>query len=255
MSNATGLRNQRISLYARSDVGVDGFVRPAFAFTIERWGLINDASVYSRITDEKVQMKVDAICEFDIATTVPIAGVMTETGSGVYWWIRYVDPQPRTRRVVVGIDRISEEEADVFRLAAIIANAAQGGVAIAAFVQYLFAVEVGTESGHAIVAQVASPVAVAVGAQGGVAIAAQVNSPATLVNGTEGGVMINSQADNVALITSAAQAGASVVAQVASPVAVASGAQGGTYILIADARVTDALDARVTDDGSRRVVD
>jgi hypothetical protein len=122
MSSAVGLRDQRLRLYARQEGGSDGYVEPHFLFTVERWGRLGSGRSSSQAPStggggpgERQQMKTDAVAEFafEVAAEVPLAGLLRDP-DGVLWWIRGIDPRRQTRRVVVGVDRVTPEEATTF---------------------------------------------------------------------------------------------------------------------------------------------
>jgi hypothetical protein len=108
MGTAVGLRDQRLRLYARVENGSDGFVRPVFSFSVERWGRIDEASVQTQALASQLKMKLDALVEFADETVVPVNGVMKDP-YGVMWWIRGANSNRMLRRVFVGVERVSDE--------------------------------------------------------------------------------------------------------------------------------------------------
>lgn len=124
MSSAAGLRDQRLRLYARQDGGSDGYVATYFLFTVERWGRIGSSRSLSQAPStggggpgERQQMRTDAVAEFafEVGPEVPMAGIIRDP-DGTLWWVRGVDQRRQTRRTLVGVDRVTPEEATTFLL-------------------------------------------------------------------------------------------------------------------------------------------
>lgn len=114
--NATGLRDQRVSLYTRTGQGTDGRVRSVYLFSATRWGRLDDSAAAVRVAQDRLQMKVDAVCEFADEVTVPCPGLLKETVSGQSWWVRGVYGVRQLRRVIVGLDRISVDQFATFQV-------------------------------------------------------------------------------------------------------------------------------------------
>lgn len=121
--NATGLRDQRIALYERTEQGVDGRARSVYLLTVTRWGRLDDSSAAVKQAQERLQMQIDAVCEFADEVTVPCPGLLKNTVTGDCWWVRGVYGVRQLRRVIVGLSRISVEEFasfDIFEAAAVL---------------------------------------------------------------------------------------------------------------------------------------
>lgn len=115
MSNAVGLRDQRVRLYTATDQGADGFVRMVYRFLYERWARLDESSASVRAAQAKLQLQLDALVEFDLAVEVPINGVL-KTPDGTMWWIRGINPVRQLQRVIVSAQRVTEELAKTFEL-------------------------------------------------------------------------------------------------------------------------------------------
>lgn len=109
MSSAVGLRDQPLRLYARSDSGTDGRTKPVFTFTAWWWGRLDESHVAVRAAQERLQMKVDAVAEFADEAVIPDKGVCKDP-DGTLWWIRGINSNRLLRRIIVGLDRITEEQ-------------------------------------------------------------------------------------------------------------------------------------------------
>lgn len=116
MSNATGLRDTPIRLYERTNSGTDGFVRAVFSFTAWWWGRLDESSAGVRAAQEKVQQKLDAVATFSDEAIVPLAGIAKDDTTGLYWWIRGINPVRQTRSQIVGLERITEEQVATFTI-------------------------------------------------------------------------------------------------------------------------------------------
>lgn len=107
--NATGLRDQLIKLYERNEKGTNGFSKSVFVQTDTQWGRIDETSATSRNAQDRLQMKVDAVCEFDDTVTVPTGGILVDP-DGTAWWVRGINPIRQLRRIRVLCDRVSGEQ-------------------------------------------------------------------------------------------------------------------------------------------------
>lgn len=107
---SAGLRNQRIRLYRRVSAGSDGMIRPVFMFTGEWWGRLEESRASSWQSMERIQMTSGGAAEFSDEVDVPTNGIAVDTGNGQAWWIRGITNAKTTRRKLVQIDRISDEE-------------------------------------------------------------------------------------------------------------------------------------------------
>lgn len=114
--NATGLRDTPLRMYARSNNGSDGFVRSIFTYAAWWWGRVDETSVTVRANADKLQMKLDAVAEVADEAVVPVGGILKNDVSGDCWWIRGINPVRQTRRQVIGLERISEEQLATFTL-------------------------------------------------------------------------------------------------------------------------------------------
>jgi hypothetical protein len=116
MTSAIGLRDQRLRLYARSNSGTDGVVRPVFTFTAEYWGRLDDSAAAVRLAQERLQLKVDAVAEFSDEVAPPVSGFLQDTSTGLFWWIRKFYTSRALHRVTVGLETITEEQVAQFQL-------------------------------------------------------------------------------------------------------------------------------------------
>ena len=115
MSNAVGLRDQRLRLYTMSEQGADGLARAVYTFLYERWGRLDESSAAVRAAQAKLQLKLDAAVEFDYSVDVPVNGVL-KSPDGTMWWIRGINSTRQLRRVLVGVERVTEELAATFQV-------------------------------------------------------------------------------------------------------------------------------------------
>jgi hypothetical protein len=113
MGNAVGLRDQMLRLYARANAGAPGKVRPTFTFSAQWWGRLDVGSSTERGAQDKLQLRYDARAEFADECVVPPNGVLKDQ-DGVMWWIRGITAVRTNRAILVGLDRIDEEQAKTF---------------------------------------------------------------------------------------------------------------------------------------------
>lgn len=114
-SSAIGLRDQRVRVYERTDQGTDGFPRPVFRLLYTRWGRLDDTAAATRIAQQKLQLQIDAVCEFSSETEVPPNGILKD-GDGIPWAVRGIYGVRQLRRTVVGLERIAEEKYRTFEV-------------------------------------------------------------------------------------------------------------------------------------------
>lgn len=115
MSNATGLRDQMLRLYTRTNQGVRGNVRDVFVFSNQWWGRIDTMSSSVRNAQDKAQLRYDAQAQFADECAVPAQGILKDE-DGVIWWLRGVTAVRANRTILVGLDRIDEEKYKTFVL-------------------------------------------------------------------------------------------------------------------------------------------
>jgi hypothetical protein len=115
MSNATGLRDQMLRLYARSNTGAPGKVRPTFTFSAQWWGRIDTVGSSERGAQDKLQLKYDARAQFADECMVPPNGVLKDE-NGTMWWLRGITYVRTNRTILVALDRIDEEQVKTFVL-------------------------------------------------------------------------------------------------------------------------------------------
>lgn len=112
--NATGLRDQRVMVYPRTEQGRDGRVRSVFRHDVTRWGRLDDSAAAVRFAQDRLQMRLDAICEFADEVSVPCPGILKEEQNGTCWWVRGTYSVRQLRRIVVGLERITVEQFATF---------------------------------------------------------------------------------------------------------------------------------------------
>ena len=115
MSNATGLRDQMLRLYTRTNQGRRGNVRDTFVFANQWWGRIDTTSSNVRNAQDKAQLRYDAQAQFADECSVPAQGILKDE-DGTIWWLRGVTAVRINRTIVVGLDRIDEERSKTFVL-------------------------------------------------------------------------------------------------------------------------------------------
>lgn len=117
MTNAPGLRDQRLKLYRRENKGTDGFTSPVFVLDVTRWGRVDDSTAIVRMVGERLQLKIDAVAEFADEVDVPRDGlVIDETDTSIAWWVRGIITLRQLRRVRAGLERIASEVFSTFTL-------------------------------------------------------------------------------------------------------------------------------------------
>lgn len=115
MSNATGLRDQMLRLYTRTNQGRRGVVRDTFVFANQWWGRIDTLTSSVRNAQDKAQLRYDAQAQFADECVVPAQGILKDE-SGTIWWLRGVTAVRANRTMLVGLDRIDEELSKTFVL-------------------------------------------------------------------------------------------------------------------------------------------
>lgn len=113
--NATGLRDQQLKLYQRIDQGSEGLVKAAFLFTAWWWGRLDENRATVSQMEARLQQKLDATAEFADEAIIPDNGILVDGSDGRAWWIRGVNGIRLLRRVVVGLERITEEQFATFQ--------------------------------------------------------------------------------------------------------------------------------------------
>ena len=114
-ANATGLRDQMLRLYTRTNQGTRGNVRDVFVFSNQWWGRIDTLTSSVRNAQDKAQLKYDAQAQFADECSVPSQGVLKDQ-DGTMWWLRGVTRVRITQTILVGLDRIDEELVKTFVL-------------------------------------------------------------------------------------------------------------------------------------------
>lgn len=112
-ANAVGLRDQMLRLYTRSNTGTRGNVRPTFNFSAQWWGRVDTLTSSTRNATDKLQLKYDAQAQFADECVVPANGILKDE-TGTIWWLRGITAVRATRTILVGLDRIDEEQAKTF---------------------------------------------------------------------------------------------------------------------------------------------
>lgn len=125
MSNATGMRDHRLKLYARVNKGSDGHVSPSFVLSVTRWGRLDERSSLSRDAQSRMQQQTDGVAQFSDEVTPPVDGIIVDQ-SGAAWWIRGIVNARATRAVIVYVDRVKHDE--VSTLTMVDAETPLGGV-------------------------------------------------------------------------------------------------------------------------------
>lgn len=113
-SSAIGLRDQRVKVYELTDQGSDGFARPVYKWLYTRWGRLDDTAAAVRIAQQKLQLEIEAVCEFSSETECPVNGILVDELTGLPWMVRGIYGVRLLGRTVVGLDRITEEQYKTF---------------------------------------------------------------------------------------------------------------------------------------------
>lgn len=80
-----GLLNQRLRLYAYVEADDEGVITPAYQFTVEVWGRIEDVTPRERVKSGAAQDEADAQLVCSNSHAIPARGIVTtEDGSEAY---------------------------------------------------------------------------------------------------------------------------------------------------------------------------
>lgn len=104
MTKAPGLLDQRLRFYAYRNSGSDGFVRPVYDFTVERWGRVDvtaDNQTVPMAPQAHVEYRETTVATVADYVAVPRNGILKH--DGVLYWVRgvYEVRQLRCQRVTL----------------------------------------------------------------------------------------------------------------------------------------------------------
>lgn len=109
--------DQRLRFYARTDAGADGFQRPVYEFTAERWGRIDDTSERATVPlspQAHVEHRTDAVATIAADVAVDPNGII-KVGALLYF-VRGVVTIRQLRCQRVSLERIDPTAYAMFEL-------------------------------------------------------------------------------------------------------------------------------------------
>lgn len=114
---APGTLDQRLRFYSRTDAGADGFQRPVYGFTVERWGRLDDTSERSTVPlspQAHVEHRTDAVATIAADVPVDLNGIV-KVGALLYF-VRGVVKIRQLRCQRVSLERIDPTAYAMFEL-------------------------------------------------------------------------------------------------------------------------------------------
>jgi hypothetical protein len=108
MTVAPGLLDRRLSFYARTESGADGFQRPTYVLTGTYWGRLDDTSAAQQIPlspQAHQEQRYDAAATVMDYVAVPVNGIVRDTAGPVYF-VRGIVAQRALRQQKVTLERI-----------------------------------------------------------------------------------------------------------------------------------------------------
>ena len=114
---APGTLDQRLRFYSRTDAGADGFMRPVYGFTVERWGRLDDTSERATVPlspQAHVEHRTDAVATIADGIAVDLNGIV-KVGALLYF-VRGVVKIRQLRCQRVSLERIDPTAYAMFEL-------------------------------------------------------------------------------------------------------------------------------------------
>lgn len=114
MSNATGLRSQRIRIYERREDGSQGFSRPVYRYAATLWGRLDDRTARQTVNvppQAHSEYRYGARATFSYRAAIPNDGVLKVTvdGEEQLYFVRGVTYRRALWRAEVDAERIDVE--------------------------------------------------------------------------------------------------------------------------------------------------
>ena len=117
---AAGLLDRRLRFYERQDSGADGFSRPVWVFTVERWGRI-DVQTNATATpsgQSHREQRLTAAVTVDDGVEVPALGLVRDANdASLTWTITGVVPLRQLRCQRVTVAAVDPQEVATFAFA------------------------------------------------------------------------------------------------------------------------------------------
>lgn len=108
MYKAPGLLDRRLKFYAARDSGGNGFARPVYDFTIERWGRVDataDVEAIPLAPQAHAEYRTDAVGMVADSTVVPLHGIVLD-GAALYF-VRGIVPVRQLRMQRLALEAIA----------------------------------------------------------------------------------------------------------------------------------------------------
>jgi hypothetical protein len=108
--DSPGLRDQRVRIYHRQDVGADGFPRVVYVFLAEWWGRLDGAPATTRTgqaPQASAEMQTEARLTLAYYAEVPETGLALV--DGVAYLVRGIVRDRLTRRTEVTLSRVASD--------------------------------------------------------------------------------------------------------------------------------------------------
>lgn len=118
MTVAPGLLDRRLSLYARTESGADGFQRPTYVLTGTYWGRVDDTSASQQIPlspQGHQEQRYEAAATVMDYVDVPVNGIVRDTDGPVYL-VRGIVLQRALRQQKVTLERIDPTDYGTYTL-------------------------------------------------------------------------------------------------------------------------------------------
>jgi hypothetical protein len=116
MTVMPGLLDRRISIYERQDAGADGFQRPVYVKTLERWGRIDDTADSQTVPlapQAHMESRTTAMATLADYVEVPKFGLLRENDGPLYY-VRGTFVQRALRCQKVTLEAIDPTQAASF---------------------------------------------------------------------------------------------------------------------------------------------
>lgn len=116
MTVIPSLLDRRISIYERQDAGADGFQRPVYVKTLERWGRIDDTADSQTVPlapQAHVESRTTAVATLADYVPVPRFGLLREN-QGPLYYVRGAFQQRALRCQKVTLEAIDPEQSATF---------------------------------------------------------------------------------------------------------------------------------------------
>lgn len=116
---APGLLDRRLRFYARAENGADGFARPVYLFTSERWGRVDRTAARQQVAfspQAHVEIRGDAVAMVALDVVIDSFGIVKDTLDSALYFIRGVVPNRQLRVQVITLEAIDPTAYATFAL-------------------------------------------------------------------------------------------------------------------------------------------